>query len=280
MAKLFQKLGYNYTDTRGDIPDLSVEAKEHLNSVPTIITDWQSGDIANSSVSGYFKNPTSVSVANILNSANTLRDTILTITSCTNVGVQDKLNMTVNILESNVSSNLYSNSANFVAHTNRISGVTNYITDATNNPDVAQAKPYYDNAMAVAKGLMYIIYQTDGIQNTAPIFGSFTSVFIDPELSQANTNIIANTVILSTSISGGGSCSLTLPQANTIYNNLANVISLMDTRKLHDENFYTNSRTLMDDFAKVRQFSSMGQSQTALIENYIGTDKLITRITS
>jgi hypothetical protein len=54
----------------------------------------------------------------------------------------------------------------------------------------------------------------------------------------------------------------------------------MDTRKLHDENFYTNSRTLMDDFAKVRQFSSMGQSQTALIENYIGTDKLITRITS
>jgi hypothetical protein len=52
----------------------------------------------------------------------------------------------------------------------------------------------------------------------------------------------------------------------------------MDTRKLHDENFYTNSKTLMDDFAKVRQFSSMGQSQTALIENYIGTDKLITRI--
>ena len=105
MAKLFQKLGYNYTDTRGDIPDLSVDAKEHLNSVPIIISDWQSGDIANNSVSGYFKNPTSVSVANILNSANTLRDTILTISSYTNVGVQDKLNMVVDIVSINVSSN-------------------------------------------------------------------------------------------------------------------------------------------------------------------------------
>ena len=129
MAKLFQKLGYNYIDTRGDIPDLSVDAKEHLNSVPTIIADWQSADIANNSVSDYFKNPTSVSVANILNSANTLRDTILTISSYTNVGVQDKLNVVVDIVSTNVSSNLYTNSVNFVAHTNRISGVTSFQTD-------------------------------------------------------------------------------------------------------------------------------------------------------
>ena len=73
---------------------------------------------------------------------------------------------------------------------------------------------------------------------------------------------------------------ITTTSLDTIYNNLANVIILMETRKVHDENFYNNSRTLMDDFAKVRQFSSMGQSQTALIENYIGTDKLISRITS
>ena len=280
MAKLFQKLGYNYIDTRGDIPELSADAKEHLNTVPSLIATWQSGDIANNSVGDYFKNPTSVSVTNILNSANTLQDRIVTILSCTNLGVQDKLNMVADIIGTNVSSNLYSNSVNFVSHTNRISGVTSYQTDAANNPDAAHSKPYYDNAMAVAKGLIYIIYQTDAIQNTAPIFGSFTSIFINPELSQANTNIIANNVILLNSISVANSCNLTLPQANTIYDNIANVINLMDTRKAHDENFYTNSKTLMEDFSKVRQFSSMGQSQTALITNYIGTDKIITRIST
>ena len=91
---------------------------------------------------------------------------------------------------------------------------------------------------------------------------------------------VANNVILLNSISVANSCNLTLPQANTIYDNIANVINLMDTRKAHDENFYTNSKTLMEDFSKVRQFSSMGQSQTALITNYIGTDKIITRIST
>ena len=63
-----------------------------------------------------------------------------------------------------------------------------------------------------------------------------------------------------------------------MYNELANTNTLMNTRRTHDETFYTNLKTLVTDYNTVRQFSQMGETQLDLVNNHIGTDKILSRI--
>jgi hypothetical protein len=61
---------------------------------------------------------------------------------------------------------------------------------------------------------------------------------------------------------------------------IANTTSFMDTRRTHDETFFTNMKTMVSDYKTVRQFSDMGESETTLVNDYTGTSKLLTRLNS
>jgi hypothetical protein len=73
---------------------------------------------------------------------------------------------------------------------------------------------------------------------------------------------------------------LTTIQVTTIINGINSIKNIMDSRRIGDVNFYNNSRSIVDDYNSVKQFANPGQSETYLINNYIGTDKLKSRINS
>ena len=63
-----------------------------------------------------------------------------------------------------------------------------------------------------------------------------------------------------------------------MYNELANTNTYMDTRRTHDETYFTNLKSLVTDYHTVRQFSNMGETQSDMLNNYNGSEKLLSRI--
>ena len=277
MATLFSKLGYNYSDPHGDITDLSADTIEHLEALPPIIEDWQSQDIADSNVGGYNQNPLGTISTTIATTANVIMNIQSTIQIYDNAGVGSIM---VNV--ANAANNLISTMSAFKDHTDRVSGVTSYsdyITEAGSS--IASTKPFKDTIKGFSKLLMYVIYQTDGISNTSIMYGSQTSLFTGPEANTYSNTLTTykTTVNSSIYISGPNTKStLTSTQANTINTGINEMITFFDTRRTHDETFFTNMKTMVSDYQKTRQFSNMGESETALVNNYTGSSKLLTRI--
>jgi hypothetical protein len=303
MTELYQILQYNFDDPNGSVKDFSTDAIAHLDSIPSMIEDWQSQDIANNSVNGYLKNPVSNVTANISSSSNNIINVLDTGTSSNAAGIfyvtTDVLGTTPaisNVFQDiiTVSGSLITQNSNantsFKSHTDRVSGLTNY-TDYLGDP-ATLLKPFYITAMGYGKVAVYILYQTDGISNSSVVLGSFTSLLIKPQL-EASYNLIttyANTINSSITVTSSGTglsnspftttrtSNLSLLVVTAMYNELANTNTLMDTRRTHDETYYTNLKTLVTDYNTVRQFSQMGETQLDLVNNHIGTDKLLSRI--
>ena len=278
MATLFSKLGYNYSDPHGDVTSFSDDTIAHLDSLPSIIEDWQSQDIADNNVGSYNQNPLGTISTSIAVSANAIRNVASTIEVFTNMGVS---NVMANI--ANSSNNLITTANNFKDHTDRVSGVTSYsdyITEA--GSAIASTKPFKDTIKGYSKLLMYVIYQTDGISNTSIMYGAQTSLFTGPEMNVYYSALSTYANIISSSISytPNVTSNLTSTQANTIYAMIANTASFIDTRRTHDETFFTNMKTMVSDYQKTRQFSNMGESETNLVNNYTGSSKILTRINS
>lgn len=263
---IFGRLQYDSANTENVVTSLSNNVIYTMNSMPALLNTWQTEDVSNSNVGGYYKNP----VANSTQSIWSVANSIIAITG-------------LSLALPNVSlsaNNLYTSANNFYAHTNRMSGVTNSMTYL----------PDYGRAMSVGKMIMMITFKSDDVQNNSPIMGNFTSLIIDNDLSLSyNTistysNTIANSIVVS---SDGGdppvitySSNLTSNQITTIVNNLNSTINLMDSRRNGDVNFYNNSRAIIDDYNTVDKFSNPGQTEMYLFNNYIGTDKLKERINS
>jgi hypothetical protein len=160
----------------------------------------------------------------------------------------------------------------FLAHTDRISGLVEIVSDENQELDTSQL-PHLDTAMAIGKSLTYIINQSDGIQNNAPIMGSFTSILIEDDLTPLRDAIIDYPTLIADSVTGNTS-SLTAGQISEILSDLSAISNTLTTRRTHDENFFTNSKEVLADFSKMKKFKDMGQSEKNLTTNYIGTDKL------
>ena len=278
MATLFQKLGYNYSDPHGDITEFSDATKEHLDAIPPLIDTWQTQDISDSNVGGYNQNPVGTISTTIAVTANTMYSTLNSNVTFSITGVAAVMaNVT------NLTSSLYTASNSFKDHTDRISGVTSYsdyITEAGST--IASTKPFKDTVKGYARSLMYIIYQTDGISNTSIMNGALTSLFTGPEINVYANSVqtYSNTINVSLTTTPNGTSNLTLSQANTIYSGITDIISFMNTRRTHDETFFTNMKTMANDYKTVRQFSNMGESETTLVNDYTGTSKLLTRLNS
>jgi pantothenate kinase len=149
--------------------------------------------------------------------------------------------------------------------------------------------PYYVTAMSTGQSVMYLTNQSDGIQNNAPIMGSFTSLFIDANLSslvvtaQTYPQIIKNSI----TITVGGifpntynilTSNLSESTLQTIYSNVTTIDSVLSTRTNHDINYFRNANIVLDEMDSLLIFTGMGETAEKLVDEFIGTPKLLSRI--
>jgi len=258
---VYATLGYNFNDPNSDVINLSANTVAHLNSMPAFIETWQAQDIANNTVSGYYQNPVASNTSSII----TISQTMITVA---NTGASQNIaNCDLIITAAN---NLYNNTNSFLAHTNRISGVTPFVGQDVENP-------YYDTAMGLGKTALYITNQTDNITNTSPILGSFTSILIGPQVGSANVTLANNLVTLTNGVTANN---LTQAQISQILSDISNTNTLLITRQNADVTYYTNLRSFVDKYNSVKKFSNMGETETYLVNNFVGTDKIKERINS
>lgn len=277
---VFGRLGFNYTDANNIIA-LSNNVIEYLNTVPQLLEPWQKADLANNAVNGYFMNP----VWNVANSTIVVSGLIASNTfnvngtsSETSILLNDIYTLTSNLTSSNSSVDL------FIEHTNKISGVTPLGSIAED-----ELYPYYITALSTGQGVMYLTNQTDGIQNNAPIMGSFTSLFVDANLSslvitaQTYPQIISNSI----TITIGGifpntynilTSNLSQSTLQAMYDTVNTIDSVMSTRTNHDINFFRNANTILEEMDSLRIFTGTGETAEKLLTEFVGTPKLLSRI--
>lgn len=268
MGTILGRLGYNFVDEGNTrVLNFSTGSTEALNNAPRLLAEWQFEDLRSSNVGGYYSNP----IANITNSIITLSNSMVQL-ACTisSGGFTDVIN-TANSVALYVA-------PQFRDHTYRISGVVSISDDQL--PNV----PHYETAMARGRALTYLANQSDNVTNSAPIMGSFTSILIEDDLSDlynvANTQYYVVLYSLSSDGMGGNTSNLTSGQILNVKNSFVSINTTFETRRTHDENFYVNSGTILNEFNQVRAFSQLGETQNNLLINYVGSDKLLERIDS
>jgi hypothetical protein len=258
---VFATLNYHFDDPNGAVQTFSANTQAHLNTMPAFIESWQAQDIATSNVSGYFKNPVDTYVNTIITYSTSIR---------ANANAAIAANSVISGLDNimNVANSLATTANAFLAHTNRISGVTPF----SGQDDTI---PYYDTAMGLGKSAIYVMNQTDGIINSAPIMGSFTSILVGPQVYANANTITVDSTTLTTVIAANTANASAITQIQT---DLTNINSHLSGRQTNDYTFYTNLKSFMSNYNQVKKFSNMGETQTFLVENYIGSDKLLTRL--
>jgi hypothetical protein len=264
MTQLFDQLGYNYTPTGNEIVNYSPDVIATLDKMPPLLEEWQFNDLINNDIAptNYFTNP-------VVTITNTIRSNFASIRSASIL--VDSLSGIVEAC-----SNGIDDCDDFIDHTNRIAGLVQP------NEETAEL-PHYDMAVGVGKTLMQLIYQADGIQNTAPVMGSLTSLFIEDDLQSKYNVTTGYATLITNSISTSEdpetfvtiyTSNLTSGQINEIISNINVISNTMQTRRVHDENFYTNSVNMLERFQELKRYSDLGESDSNLINNYIGTDRL------
>ena len=279
MATLFDRTGFNFTDTSGTITTLPNTAIQQLNTAPALVPNqWMRDDLINDDTTGYYVNPVANSCNIIWNTANTLvsiannlqgiaNTTALWTTIYTTLG---------NIVDANTEM------VQFINHTNRISGVV----PITANTEAA-AKPHLEQAMQIGRALTYVIYQVDGREDNAPMLGSFTSILVANTVSDYANVIVTYPNTVNNSISTTidpitfdpiNTSNLTYNTVNSIAEFANTLYTLLHDRRVHDENFYTTSNELVNEAKNVRKYANLGASENSLVNNLVGTDKLKSRL--
>lgn len=296
---IYGRLGFNYDDPNGVIVDLSDSIKNNMNNSPHVLEAWQIGDIANNNVNSYTQNPLSSVNNNLMTYTQNIVSVYNSMPSNTIYGSTSAITTlfsTIKTTSINLANNAISGVIHdFKWHTDRLSDVRTYQNDLDAGLTNMDELPYYQTATGIGKAVSYIIYQSDEVQNTSGVMGSFTSLFTGPQLNDFANNIINYSTTINNSITlvlvggtGGvgdpyvyqANSNLSLSVVNSMSSNLTSLSTMLTTRKTHDENFYKNSIEILNDVRDVRKFSKMGASETTIVNDYIGTNKLKSRINS
>jgi hypothetical protein len=59
---------------------------------------------------------------------------------------------------------------------------------------------------------------------------------------------------------------------------MSGILNTMARARNGDTSFYQNSRAVLSDYTKATQFNSIGQTENQLIQERIGTPKLLSRL--
>lgn len=264
MAGIMSQLGFNFsTEKLGDALDPQNDLDKNLKKAPSPYKKWQFDAVANNDIDGYFQNPVLNVSSEIWNYANTIRSTSATVSLTT---IQ------------NAADNISSNIQLFILHTNNVSGVTT---------STSQQYPDFNTAMGIGEYIMQLSNRYDGTSNSTPILGSMTSLFVEDDLQGYLTSMKSYKKTIDNSISISYpppdflpeyTSNLTAGQITTITNELSNCNSLLYTRYTHDWNFFRNSISLMNKFNQVSKFSNMSKIGLHMVENYVGTKKLKSKL--
>jgi hypothetical protein len=267
MSSVFGRLGFDFdTAAFGDAQYLTPAALKTLNVSPTILPSWQVEAIASGPVhvSDYLKNP----LANVCDTLLANTTAIHTITTNDPANTFPLIGNFENLYAlSTAASNYMVQLSAFKSHTNNISGVG----VQSSNTFI----PNYDLAVSVGQQILRITNTTDGIANSTPMMGSFTSLYVGDALAANNVTIHNDYVTVSSLVDIGGNCNLTDTQVNTIISHINSANNLIATRRTHDWNFYSNSVKVINDYLFLNKFTNLGNTQTYLVNNFIGTERLV-----
>jgi hypothetical protein len=266
---VFGRLGYNFDSTNfGGADQLTDGAKKNLGIQQNNLYTWQYRDVADSTASRskYYRNPTANLYIALRNTANS-----------------------INILAQNLSlSNIATQANNFIieldkfkSHTDNISGVIDITTNETVDIDI----PIYETAIAAGETLVPLLYSTDNVANTVGALGSFTSLYINDKLSANLTILTADYASLNNAQVLSGfpptlQSTLGGVALEAINSHIAIANTMINTRRLHDWNFFKQSRAIARDMGIVSQFSNMGKMKSHLTYYKIGTDELIANVSA
>jgi len=262
---VYDRLQLTFDTTRfGTAQTLSNTAANTLNLVANNtaqLNSWQTTDLESGPVvrTNYFQNPTAGNVASMMVSATSLFTSSNTANDFVTAALAVNLNIELN---------------NFLSHTNNISGVT--LSTSAGIPSLGSASSMGQlNMMTLAK--------TDGVSNTAPILGSFTSLFI-PDILQANTiqlTYYANEYANSISLTGNTYTSnLANSEIANIQSYITSTTNVLYNQRMQDWTFYQNSVQVSQDVSFLQQFNNMGGTMTYLVQNVVGTPSLLTKLAS
>lgn len=277
MSSIYSRLGFNSSDpaTANTVTNYTANVVNGMNLLPTLLNAWQTEDLASSNTGGYFVNP----VANVTQTIKITSNTIVGLIAANLTGSTPTI--TTNLQNTKTYANtVYNTTADsYLYTTNRESNVVDVGTDVTT--------PHYKLAMGIGKMLSYITYQSDGVQNNSPIMGSFVSVTLGNTLTDLQSTLANVTIILANSITQGGggggsppSSNISLADSQLLLNTMYQIANTMYSYPLQDTQFFTNSRDVISDYHNVAQFSHIGATETYLLNNFIGTDKIKSRINS
>jgi len=271
---VYATLGYNFTDPNKIVQSFSANTSSVMDQFPPIIESWQARDMAANDVGGYLKNPAYNTIISIINTANSIFESANTAVTNSVPNLNDEILYSGANVSSivTIANTLITTAMSFLVHTNKVSGVTSYTTASDTN-----INPYYQIFVSYGKQAIYITNQTDGITNNSPILGCMTSILIGPQLNTSANTISADAITLTNGISSNA---LTTGQVTQIQTNLTNLNNLLYSRQTSDVNFYGNLRTLVNNFNATKPFAGMGETETYLVNNLIGTPKLLSRINS
>lgn len=260
---LFGLLNYSFAPANANvIIEFSNDTTKMMNTLSLLIPEWGYNDIKDANVSGYMKNP----VGNVTNS---ILDIVTSIyTSSSNVPNIHQISTSANVAINAVS--------NFYQHTQRISGINEI---EANTAEL----PHYETAVGIGKTIAFMTYQADQYANGATILGSFTSILVEPELQVLLDEITDYSGIINNSVSYNYltyqmESNVSTTVRNTISDSMNNIVTFVDTRRTHDENFYANSRIILDQYNEIKKYTRLGETENFLLQNYLGTDKLLTRL--
>lgn len=281
MSTVFDRLGYNFDTSKfGDAATLSPAAANTLNLIANNTpgyAQWQIDDlIAGSPVrTDYFRNPTDANTASMISTSGLIQVTANTIMTANTVDVIGGGYTTGNVFvttdQIEAATRLYGSAGNliielnaFKKHTDNISGVS--VVSSVDYPS-------YSSAAGLGQMTMMTITKTDGApQDTTPILGSFTSLFIQPELTANDQTLITYNSEFTVNSSA------TFIQSISDYAN--STMTILSDRRNQDVNFFRNSFQVMNDLGFLQQFSNMGGTQTYLVMNLIGTDSLVSKLSA
>jgi hypothetical protein len=281
-ANVFNRLSFSFdTGKFGDAIFLSDNTKNFLNTQPVSLETWQKNDLANGTivVTNYYKNPV-LNVCNDLKAnAQNLLSLLFTIDEYDTAGgipLSSSTNALLNEIEL------------FKEHTSNVAGVTKAEATVPEDGSPVIEYPDYDSSVQLGQDLLMLLNNTDGIQDSSPVLGNMTSLFIGDEIA-SNTITIGSdystlNVTLRPGLDANGNViilsNITTTAANLILTHLQTASGMLNTRRLHDWNFFRQGQILLEDYSRIDKLENVGNTQTYLINNLIGTDEYKQKISA
>ena len=261
---VFNRLGYNFDSSQFGSAVNFTDGQKMFYTGRTDLKQWQIDALANSDVSGYYQNP----MANNLITLGTLSTTIKSSADVIYIAANTAGDNTRAAVATSVmvaANTLLNVLSDFTIHTNNLSNVTKSANGSS--------LPDYELAIAVGRQVLSIINQTDNIQNNIPILGNFTSLTLTDEVA-------SNVITLTTDSTTMANASVSTNAMNVVISDIQSCYTLLQTRQNADVNFYTNSLSIINDYGTLSKLNNMGVVTESLVQNYIGTPKLLSNLQS